>query len=251
MSDFNETPSLANVIRGAIEARLAELHVSLPGEIVKYYPAMQKADVQVHLQRMYSDGTLQTLPVILNVPVAHWRAGKSIVHMPIAKGDIVQLVFTERSLDKWKANGGITDPEDPRKHTLSDCIAYPGGYPFGQAYEVANPKALTIQNDTVEIQVRDDGKVSIKADEIFLGDHTLTEQVAIASRVEARVAACESGITQIVTDVNNLTTAYIAHTHTTTLPGAPTGPGLPTGIPPLPFMADTSVIGSDTVKLKT
>lgn len=252
MSDQNELPSLANVIRSAIESRLAEVHVSLPAKVLKYYEEEQRADVQPQLMRKYMDGTLMPLPTILNVPVAHPRSGNAIIHLPIEPNDIVQLVFCERSLDKWLAQGGITDPEDPRKHSLSDAWAYPGGYPFGKAIVPGDPKAIEMKNKEVELRVRSDGKVSIKAEEILLGDHSLTEKVAIASRVEARVAACEAGISQIVQDfTTHVTSIYTGHTHLESLPPAtPTGPAVPPGVPPTAFSADSSVIGSDTVKLE-
>lgn len=121
----SETPSMAKVIRDAIEQRLAEVHVSMPGIVVSYDG--QYADVQPALMRKYVNETTPTkLPIIKNVPVV-WPSTKlSSLTLPLNTGDEGVLVFSERSLDKWILTGGIMDPRDARKHHLSDAQFIPG-----------------------------------------------------------------------------------------------------------------------------
>jgi len=247
VSDLN--PSLEAFIERMMELRLADLHVSLPAKVIRYDAEKQQADVQPLLQRRYTDGRTVELPVITNVPVWHARAGTAIIHMPVKPDHIVQLVFSERSLDRWKSQGGrgAVDPADPRKHHLSDCVAYPGGYPFADASPVGDEDAIEIKNEDVELRVRADGKVSIKAPEILLGDHNLTEQAAIASRVEARLSALESGLSTLISEVTLIASNYSLHGHPTNpIPVAPGTVDL-IAVPPGPFVPDTSVVGSDTV----
>ena len=45
---------------------------------------------------------------------------------PVAKGDIVLLVFADRCIDTWFTNGNDSDPKELRQHHISDAIAIPG-----------------------------------------------------------------------------------------------------------------------------
>ena len=150
------TPTLEQVIRGAIESRLTEIHTALPGEILTYDPSKQMASIQLTLQRKYVTGELVKVPVLNDVPVVHPRSGASIVHMPLKPGDHVLVIFSERSIDIWKTQGGHPDPKDARKHHYSDAVAIPGLYPFNAPITIENPDALTIKNGQSRIEVKTD-----------------------------------------------------------------------------------------------
>ncbi len=140
MAAANETPSMAHVIRQAIESRLADVHTAMPATIESYDAATGMAAVAPCLKRKYAaSGELVDLPVISNVPVLFPRGGGAAITFPLVKGDVVLLVFAERSVDAWKTEGGKVDPQDTRKHALSDAFAIPGGYPKANP-----PSACTI-----------------------------------------------------------------------------------------------------------
>ena len=165
---INETPSLANVIRSAIEARICDLHVSLPARIVSYEAATQKAVVQPEIQREYVDGSFVNIPTIRDVPVVWPRGANSFLHMPLSAGDPVTLVFSERSLDEWKESGGDTRTANLRKHNYSDAFAYPGGAPFSKAF-AANGEDVEIVHGNTKMRMTRTGKYEFKgtSDEIL------------------------------------------------------------------------------------
>lgn len=189
MSDSNFSPQLEEVLKSAIEQRLVQLHTSMPGVIAKYDPQKQVADVRPAIKRKYPNGEVIELPLLTNVPVAHPRAGKARIHLPLKEGDSVEICFSERSIENWNAKGGIVDPEDPRKHHLSDAYVKPCLYPNKEPFSVTVPDAIEIVNDTAEIFIKADGSVSIKASQLLLGDHSLSEFVAIASKVKQEIKA--------------------------------------------------------------
>ena len=165
----NETPTLAQVIRDAIEARLLDVHTAMPATIVSYDAAKQKASVQPVLQKKYASGKVVTLPVITNVPVVMPRANKAFISLPLKAGDHVLLIFSERSIDRWAQKGGVTDPNDPRKFSLSDAFAIPGGYPFSDVV-AGSATDLIIENDNAQIQLKPSGKFKVNkkgGDELF------------------------------------------------------------------------------------
>ena len=139
-------PPMARVLREAIRAELVELRVALPAEVLEYDLAKQSVNVQPHFKRKYGDGTIRDMPKLFNVPVAFPRTANASIVLPIKKGDNVLLVFTDRSLDKWKQHGGTIDPEDGRIHNLSDAVAYPGLFPFSKPVEIANGDDIIIKN---------------------------------------------------------------------------------------------------------
>lgn len=144
------SPELADIIRQAIEDRLAEVHVMLPGRIDAYDADLQKADVEPLIRRLQStvDGEIkEDLPVIPGVPVVFPRAGGFKITMPVAKGDRCMLVFCERSIETYQTGQGRrgddttlirqSDPDTFEMHNLSDPVALLGWYNDAEALSPA------------------------------------------------------------------------------------------------------------------
>jgi hypothetical protein len=178
-----ETPSLSEVMRKAIDSQLTELHVCMPARVKSYDATLQTANVQPTLKRVYTDGEKVSLPVINNVPVCHPRAGQAIVHLPLKADDIITLVFSSRSLDSWKLTTGTTeiDPEDPRKHALSDAYAIPGGYPSLNPAIVTEANDLQLKHTLAEINIKEDGNIVFKAGPLFTVNMTNSGKVSLTN----------------------------------------------------------------------
>ena len=155
MSIDNETPTMAQTMNSAIKKQLLELHVSLPAEVQKYDG--KRAEVKVLLKRQLVDGTEIEFPVITNVPVIWNRTKLAEIHLPLAKGDTGTLLISERSLDTWLVQGGTINPQDPRRHNLSDAQFIPGLKPFSEdtAYD---PDRLVIKHDKGVFTITQDGR---------------------------------------------------------------------------------------------
>lgn len=132
MTITNEIPTTEETINTAIDAKLLEVRVSLPGRIEKYDAATQKADVQPLLQRETKAGELLTMPIITDVPVHQLRTKTAGVYLPVNPGDTGVLTFHDRSLDNWLLQGGISNPDDNRFHDISDASFVIGLYPFSE-----------------------------------------------------------------------------------------------------------------------
>lgn len=158
------TPTWLEFVQTIVEARLVNLHVSMPGTVVTYYPATQTADIQPDIQKEYFDGSAIDIPILPSVPIAHPRSAHSYMHLPLSSGDPVMLVFCERSLDNWKVNADSQTiaPQDSRKFDLSDAWAYPGGAPDPDAFTVQDPSAVEISNTGgATLQVKTGGKFKL------------------------------------------------------------------------------------------
>ena len=125
-------PTEHEVLLEAIRSQVARVHTSLPGVVVSYDEATQTASVRPAFKFAYkdpNDGSVKryTPPAIPNVPVAFPGAGDFSITWPLAAGDQVLLVFSERSLDEWRTVAGSGhEPGDLRRFDLSDAVAYPG-----------------------------------------------------------------------------------------------------------------------------
>lgn len=158
------TPSLAEILSRGTKAQLYDTRVCMPAEVLKYDYKKQSVDVQPYFKQTYEDGKTEDMAQIFSVPVAFPRANKAFVSLPLKKGDTVLLVFSDRSIDKWKSTGGKVDPQDKRMHHISDAFAIPGGYSFKSPapIEEKNSKDLIIQNEHLKIFVKANGHLQIK-----------------------------------------------------------------------------------------
>ena len=79
------------------------------------------------------------------MPICHSRTESSLIRLPVALGDLVTIVFSDRSIESWvSGNGEEKEPEDTRKHHISDAVAFLGGYPKGLKQTAKNKNALEI-----------------------------------------------------------------------------------------------------------
>lgn len=233
------SPTLVEVIKAAMEQRLSNVHVSLPAKITKYDAATQKVEVQPLLKRPLlsrDDVELdaESIPVIPDVPVAFPRGGEGsgsfFLTWPLEPGDLVHLVFSERSLDIWlDGDGSEVDPVDFTMHNLSDAVAYPGLYPFGSAIsEISSSDAVLGHDGGMQLHVTPNG----------------TAEFQVGGTADVSVTIAETLQSWWDTQVKPKLDAFDAHIH-------PTGVG-PSG-PPAPLIVapamDAGIISSK-VKLK-
>jgi hypothetical protein len=167
------TPELGDTIRSIVDTVLIDLNVALPAKIVSYNKSKQYADVEIQLLQIMDDDSTLPFPVIPNVPVVWPRAngGKAFVHLPLKAGDDVTLVFSQRSLDNWKAQGGMTNPADIRKHHITDAVAFVGGSALPDAFAPETDDSIEIVNDQAKTIVHPDGTVESKNADIKLVLH--------------------------------------------------------------------------------
>lgn len=213
------TPTLAAVLSAFKAQAFADLRVSMPARVEKYEDSTQLADVQPLLKESYVDEdgerAIARLPVITNVPVVFPGGGGMRITFPVRAGDTVLLVFSDRSIDSWLAQGGEATPEDERRHHLSDAIAIPGLHPNTAAWSGTESGVVTIGEDTAA-----------------------SDFVALATSTKNEITALSNAFNSFVTTVFN--------THTHVESGGTTAVPVPLGSSP-PAVGE---IKSNTVKIR-
>lgn len=151
VSPTTRTPSLAEVIRNALDSAFRECHVSLPAVVISYDATTQTAQVQplLTLPVVDTNGNVsnESRPVINDVPVLFPSGGGYRLIFPVEAGDLVTLIMADQSLDIWKAKGTETDPIDLRTHDLSDAVAIPALGPKNAPWTVPGSGAAYLGKD--------------------------------------------------------------------------------------------------------
>jgi hypothetical protein len=207
------TTNLTQILYDAIENKLVNLHTSIPAEIVDYDHTTNLCTVQPLLKRKYVNNSQSTqLPIISNVPIALPRMGDAHLKFPVHKGDEGQLIFCERSIDKWINSGGLIDPEDSRKFHLSDAVFYPGLNSLNNLMKTkSDQNSLEIKNKEAFIELKENGDIKIKSNNKILieGGHGVE---------------LLNEISKALNEIVNHIKLTKDHTHICAKPGDPTTP---------------------------
>lgn len=239
MSD--RTPELADVIRQAIEDRLAEVHVMLPGRIDAYDAATQKADVEPlirRVQRTFDGEISEELPIIPGVPVVFPRAGGFKLTMPVNAGDRCMLVFCERSTETYQigqerqGSSALikqTDPGTFESHNLTDAVALMGWYNDAEALSSTDPDDMVMGEEGGPV-------IHVGSDQVNLYRKSGTghDFVALAQKVLDE-------LNKIKADLDAWKITNEAHTHAfINSMGAPGLTTFPTSVPLPPHLPGTT-----------
>ena len=150
-----------SLLDAAIENKLKDVHTAVPGIIHSFDKDAQTAEVQPAIQRIYTDAGAMDLPLCLDVPV-HFPTGMGKFHItwPVDEGDECLLIFSERCIDRWFAQGGTQEPDEYRMHDLSDGFAIVG-------FNSLTRSIQDFQTDGIDIRGPDRATfVTVKEDEI-------------------------------------------------------------------------------------
>jgi len=185
--------TFSSLVKLGIRSALKEVHTALPGVVVDFDPATQRASVQPTIQRNFVDPegniTPTDLPKLINVPVVFPQAGGFALTFPVQPGDEVLLVFAERSIDRWAEEGGVQNQAAKRFHSLSDAFAILGVNSKPNVVTGYATDGVEIRNEAGDgyLAIRESGEIEISAPGSVLveGATTVTVKGATTVTVEA------------------------------------------------------------------
>lgn len=153
--------SIVDALDNFLLDRFDEIHTCMPGRINKYEYSTQRAEVKPLLKRAMKNNTQLEYPAISDVPVIFPCTSNTGITFPIKKGDLVLILFAERSLNNWLFSGDDSDTEKARLHNLTDAIAIPGIIPFNQTSKATNNDDLEINHNSQKIVIKENGDIEI------------------------------------------------------------------------------------------
>lgn len=152
-----------------VSHRLAHARTLIPARVEAWHPDEQTIDAVplVGRKERHEGQEIVVRPVpMARIPVSFPRFAGFVMRCPIADGDIVCLMASDRCLDEWLSGSGaevVTD--DPRAHDLDDCIALPGISPWGKPITSLGDGTLYIgrEDGSGGFRVHADGTVDLDA----------------------------------------------------------------------------------------
>jgi hypothetical protein len=123
--------SISAAVQRVIEQWDDQRYRTEVGKVVSFTPPTAVSEPKVTVQLQILDREGNRLPPIGNVPVVYPRSSMYSIYFPLEVGDQVLCLFA-RDVDAWKQLGGFQAFDGSTDGTLSNCIAIPGGYPFGE-----------------------------------------------------------------------------------------------------------------------
>ena len=147
---------IKDTIKGWMEKRVNEIHTAIPGKIIEYDPATNKAKVQPIRKFKMQDFRELEFPIIHDVPL-HFPlsyGAKAGLTLPIKPDDLCLIIFQESQIDDFLSQSD--NSMDLRKHSLNDAIAIPGVYPFVEAGEETHPDSVCLKMKDTEVWLNEE-----------------------------------------------------------------------------------------------
>jgi len=121
--------------------------------------------------------TPQDIGLLSRIPIGYYKAGGFIITLPVAAGDEGVIMFSDRSLDMWKATGRKAPPRDHRFHDVSDGVFVPWPTSKGGAIAGFNTTGayVGLEDQTSFLHIGAGGVTTLKAATKFIIDTPLTE----------------------------------------------------------------------------
>lgn len=194
-----------------------ELNTCIPG-IVEKKNSDNTVDVQPAIKRVYSDGKVVDLPLLVEVPVLYPFSSKLSMSWPLVKDDPVIVFFSQRSIENWRKSGGLVKPGDRRHHHLSDAFCMPAGAHVGA--QTVDSAKFVLEYEGGKIEIDGSGNVNVNG----------STDNAVAFQ-------------DLKTAFDNFIIEFNAHVHTSAAPGSSTT------MPTVPSVASIDGAKVDSVRL--
>ncbi|MEI7407901.1 Gp138 family membrane-puncturing spike protein [Pectobacterium aroidearum] len=167
---MKSTNPLFSAIQAASMNMLGDLMIGMPGHVVAYDSEKQRAQVECGIQRRMPDGAIETLSVLINVPVQFSGSADWVLFHELPAGTEGYIHFSQRSVDAWLDMGGPVPPTGPEMFSASDAFFSPGYRSLKTAIPGLPTSGVGMSNrdGSVRIHLTDDGIT------LTVGEQTLT-----------------------------------------------------------------------------
>jgi hypothetical protein len=124
--------NLNEVMQMAIDYNVGNLFTCMPAVVQSFNARKGTVDAKPCIKKLLADGSTIDLPTLKDIPFVSPQSSAGGLSIPIGSGDGVLLMFSQRSIDAWKAGKTDSKPNSTRKFSISDAFAIPGSIPATQ-----------------------------------------------------------------------------------------------------------------------
>ena len=160
--------NLPQAFRFFAEQLCKTIHTAIPGIVVNYDRATNRATVHAAVDLLLTDGTTRPRPLLTDVPVLWPSGGGFTFTWPLTAGDGVLLVFCERDISAFKQDRTARRLPSNRVLAEADAVAVAG---FGAAgsWTPATTAGVALQTDDGDTAVVvEDGHIVLRADRVTI-----------------------------------------------------------------------------------
>lgn len=198
----------------------AAIHVAQIVKVTAYDADKQMVDVQPLVKRL-ENGTYQSQPPVLGVPVICDLCAKYGKKVEYKEGDVGLIVFCDADIDNAVSSGSEGEPNTERNHSATDAV-FIGGVRAGSAQDaLPDGYAMGTKDGSIYLVIKDTG-LEILGDTKVEGDITITGNVKITGDVKITGSANVIGGITTTGDVVAGGKSLMSHTHNSSAPGTPT-----------------------------
>ena len=158
----------------AVSSILQGVGTSIPGAIQEFDPETQQALVVVGIEKIIG-GQRINIPPIQKVPVI-FCGGSYGLEFELNPGDEGLIIISQRCLDAWKDEGGISTNPIRRFHDIQDAIFIPGVRSQKNKLSNFTNNGIRLRDKDADnyVWLQNDGKVEIKCQGFNVDSPTFT-----------------------------------------------------------------------------
>jgi hypothetical protein len=174
------------------------------GRIESFDPANQTATISLIDKRVLesSEGTqLKDYPPLVDVPVHINKGSKGGFTRPIEQGEYCVVLFNDRNIDNWFANGTVNPPLNDKTHDLGDGLALVGFFSGASPLSSFDNQATEMQYEDVKI------KLNSSAAEISYKNLEETTKIVLDGKVE--ISNKLQSLQDLINQLNTLLTNFV------------------------------------------
>lgn len=170
MSNATQTQAL----QVAFDEVLKNVNTSIPGQVLKFDPSTQLAEIQVGIKRVNKDGEQTNITPLIEVMVM-FSGGKDFrFEHEINEGDEGIIIFSQRCIDSWSDQGGVATNPILRFHDMSDAYFIPGIRSQKNKLSNFENNGVRLTDGSNYVWLKNNGDVEIKGGNVNIESSSLT-----------------------------------------------------------------------------
>lgn len=155
--------NIANALKQSFKEMRKELNTSIVGHIAAFEPSTQMAQAQIGVVGLDAQGNSFTHAVIIECPVQFTGGNQFHIEHQIDAGDECIILFSQRCIDAWLANGGIAEQPFVRFNDKDDAMIIVGlrSQPNAISDFQNNGIVLRDKNRGTYVWLKNDGSIEL------------------------------------------------------------------------------------------
>lgn len=178
-------------LRRVIDERLLYVNTAIEGRVTAINHTVNTVDVQPLIRTRKSDGSQETYPEMVDVPyqILSANAGNARITFPIAIGDLVTVIFSQRDNGHLAGSSGSTPVNAVSNvtHGLYPALAIPCFFTEATAQPV-DPTNVVIENGGARISLSPSGDITMNGATVTSdGDFVTASGISLNEHVHGGV----------------------------------------------------------------